>query len=93
LTGKQLQKALDRAGMSQRGMAKEIGIAERSMRRYVVADHVPRLVELAVRCVHVEAALREAYQISHYGRGSMQDIDDVLERAIRGSTAQREVAK
>lgn len=28
-------------------------------------------------------ALREAYQISHYGRGSMQDIDDVLERAIR----------
>ncbi len=31
----------------------------------------------------MEAALREAYQISHYGRGSMQDIDDVLERAIR----------
>ena len=31
----------------------------------------------------IEAALREAYQISHYGRGSMQDIDDVLERAIR----------
>lgn len=28
-------------------------------------------------------ALREAYQISHYGRGSMQDVDDVLERAVR----------
>lgn len=48
MTGKQLQKALDRAGMSQRGMAKEIGIDERSMRRYVVADQVPRVVELAV---------------------------------------------
>lgn len=29
-----------------------------------------------------EKVLREAYQISHYGRGSMQDIDDVLERAF-----------
>jgi len=48
MTGKQLQKALDRAGISQRGMAKEIGIAERSMRRYVVADQVPKVVELAV---------------------------------------------
>lgn len=28
------------------------------------------------------SALREAYQISHFGRGSMQDIDDVLERAF-----------
>jgi hypothetical protein len=37
-------------------------------------------------------ALREAYQISHYGRGSMQDIDDVLERAIR-STSAKEVSK
>jgi len=33
----------------------------------------------------LSTALREAYQISHYGRGSMQDIDDVLERAIRAS--------
>lgn len=33
----------------------------------------------------LEAALREAYQITHYGRGPMQDVDDVLERAIRGS--------
>ncbi len=33
--------------------------------------------------IALESALREAYQISHYGRGSMQDVDDVLERAIR----------
>lgn len=35
------------------------------------------------RVLELEKALREAYQISHYGRGSIQDIDDVLERAIR----------
>lgn len=43
-----------------------------------------------VRTADAEAlrdALREAYQITHYGRGSMQDVDDVLERAIRASTS------
>lgn len=49
MTGKQLQKALDRAGMSQRGAAKELGISERQMRRYCSGDAtVPRVVELAL---------------------------------------------
>lgn len=49
MTAGQLQKTLDRAGMSQRGAAKELGISERQMRRYCAGDaKVPRLVELAL---------------------------------------------
>jgi plasmid maintenance system antidote protein VapI len=50
MTGGQLQKLLDRAGLSQRGAAKTLGINERTMRKYVAGDaEVPRVVELAVR--------------------------------------------
>lgn len=46
----QLQKLLDRAGLSQRGAAKAIGISERQMRRYVAGEAtVPRVVEYALR--------------------------------------------
>lgn len=49
MTAGQLQKALDRAGMSQRGAAKEMGISERQMRRYCSGEaKVPRLIELAM---------------------------------------------
>jgi plasmid maintenance system antidote protein VapI len=49
LTGGQLQKLLDRAGLSQRGAAKALGINERTMRKYVAGDaEVPKVVELAV---------------------------------------------
>lgn len=49
MTPGQLQKVLDRAGMSQRGAAKEIGISERQMRRYCSGEaKVPRVVELAI---------------------------------------------
>lgn len=49
MTAAQLQKLLDRAGMSQRGTAKELGISERQMRRYCSGEaKVPRVVELAV---------------------------------------------
>jgi plasmid maintenance system antidote protein VapI len=52
LTGAQLQKLLDRAGMSQRGAARAMGIDERTMRRYVAGDaEIPRVVELAMRCL------------------------------------------
>lgn len=52
MTGGQLQRLLDNAGKSQRGMAKEIGISERQMRRYCAGEaRVPRVVELAVRCL------------------------------------------
>lgn len=40
------------------------------------------------RIAMLETALREAYRVTHYGRGSMQDVDDILERAIRGHLAE-----
>lgn len=52
MTAKQLQALLDKAGKTQRGMSQEIGISERNMRRYCAGDlPIPRVVELAVRCV------------------------------------------
>lgn len=52
MTGGQLQRLLDKAGKSQRGMAKELRISERQMRRYCAGEaKVPRVVELAVLCL------------------------------------------
>lgn len=52
MTGGQLQKLLDRAGLSQRGAARAIGISERHMRRYVAGEaDVPLVVEFALRWV------------------------------------------
>jgi hypothetical protein len=52
MTGGQLQKLLDLAGLSQRGAAKEIGINERTMRKYVAGEsEIPRTVEFALRWV------------------------------------------
>jgi plasmid maintenance system antidote protein VapI len=55
MTGKQLKKALDSAGISQRRMAKLLEIHERSMRRFSAGvSPIPKTVELAVRylCEH-----------------------------------------
>ena len=50
MTGGQLQRLLDSAGMSQRGAAKALGINERTMRKYVAGGSViPRTVELAAK--------------------------------------------
>jgi predicted DNA-binding protein (UPF0251 family) len=50
LTALQLQRLLDRAGMTQRGAAKELDISERQMRRYYAGvAKVPRTVELACK--------------------------------------------
>lgn len=50
MTGGQLQKLLDSAGLSQRGAAKEIGLGERQMRRYIAGDaEVPKYIEYALR--------------------------------------------
>jgi hypothetical protein len=58
VTGKQLQTALDKAGLSQVAAAKAIGVTDRSMRRWVVAKSVPKVVELAVLyvCAQTEKA-------------------------------------
>jgi len=61
MTGKQLQRLLDRAGLSQRGTARELGINERHMRRYIADEAViPRLVEIAVRCICTHRAAESA---------------------------------
>jgi plasmid maintenance system antidote protein VapI len=50
MTAGQLQKLLDRAGISQRGAAKALDINERTMRKYVAGDAaIPRTVELAAK--------------------------------------------
>ena len=50
MTALQLQRLLDRAGMSQRGAAKSLDINERTMRKYVSGDApIPRTVELAAK--------------------------------------------
>jgi len=50
MNGKQLQKLLDDAGLTQRGAAHELGINERTMRRYVASPRaIPRIAEYAVR--------------------------------------------
>ena len=58
VTGKQLKAAIDKAGISQVAAAEAIGVADRSMRRWIAAKNVPRVVELAVLyvCEHVEKA-------------------------------------
>jgi transcriptional regulator with XRE-family HTH domain len=49
MTAGQLQRLLDSAGLSQRGAAKEIGINERTIRKYVSGESkIPKTVELAL---------------------------------------------
>jgi plasmid maintenance system antidote protein VapI len=49
MTALQLQRLLDRAGLSQRGAAKALEINERTMRKYVSGDYpIPKTVELAL---------------------------------------------
>jgi predicted DNA-binding protein (UPF0251 family) len=58
MTGRQLQKLVDSCDLSQRGAARALEIHERTMRRHVVSDRVPKLVELAMlhlQNVHIGA--------------------------------------
>jgi plasmid maintenance system antidote protein VapI len=49
MTALQLQRLLDRIGLSQRGAAKALEINERTMRKYCAGDSpVPKPVELAI---------------------------------------------
>lgn len=55
MTSQELRRLLEEAGLSQRGAARQLGIDERTMRRYCADDgQVPRLVELAVRFLHLQ---------------------------------------
>ena len=49
MTPAQLQRLLDSAELSQRRAAKEIGINERTMRKYIAGESkIPKTVELAL---------------------------------------------
>lgn len=49
MTALQLQRLLDRSGLSQRSAAKALEINERSMRRYCSGEQpVPKTIELAL---------------------------------------------
>lgn len=51
MTAAQLSKALERSGRTVRGAAKEMGIHERTLHRYLAGEApVPKLVEIAARC-------------------------------------------
>jgi hypothetical protein len=68
MTGAQLQRLLDKMGESQVGMAKRLGISDRNMRRYVAGElPVPRVVEIAVRCMaeHMSPVDRSLAHVKH----------------------------
>ena len=43
-----IRALLERGGLSQRGAARELGVDERTMRRYCGGETVPRVVLLAL---------------------------------------------
>jgi plasmid maintenance system antidote protein VapI len=52
VTAMQIQRLLDRSGISQRGAAKALEINERTMRKYCAGDApIPRTVEYAIQWV------------------------------------------
>lgn len=55
MTPRQLGTFLKSAGLTQSGAARELGISDRNMRRYVAGDlPVPRVVELALRYIALQ---------------------------------------
>jgi hypothetical protein len=51
MTAVQFEKALKSSGRSGRGAAREMGINERTLRRYLSGEAaIPKLVELVVLC-------------------------------------------
>lgn len=62
MTSKQLKDLLERVGQTQVGMARILGISDRTMRRYIAGElPVPRVVEIAVRCLADHSGLRHGH--------------------------------
>ena len=62
MTSKQLRHLLDRTGQTQVGMSRILGISDRNMRRYVAGElPVPRVVEIAIRCLAEHSRLRHVH--------------------------------
>ena len=50
----QFRLALARAGLTQRGAARALGINERTVRRYAAGEPVPKLVWIALHALGME---------------------------------------
>jgi hypothetical protein len=60
MTAAQLVKLLEKAGLSQLGAARRLGVDPRTIRRYVAGDlPVPRVVELALWGLQAVAVLQQ----------------------------------
>ena len=69
MTPGQLQRLIDRAGLSQRGLARELGINERHMRRYIAGDSViPKHVEIVMTCICEHRAASSASAVKGKGK-------------------------
>lgn len=51
MTAIQMKRLLERAGISQRAAAKELGIHERTMRKYGAGAAIPKTVQMAITCL------------------------------------------
>ena len=49
MTGDQLKALINKSGKTQVGLARELGIGERTMRSYIASKRVPQIVEYAAR--------------------------------------------
>jgi len=71
---RELQKFLDEIGLSQRRAAFELGIDERTMRRYVSgATAVPRSIELALASLRRQPA--DMRELSPLDRSDVRDAE------------------
>jgi transcriptional regulator with XRE-family HTH domain len=52
MTGPELKRLIKQQGYTQAGLAKEIGIDPRTMRKYISEElDIPKPIEIAIRCV------------------------------------------
>jgi|SRR5262245_38002163 len=68
MKGKEYRKHLEALGMTQRSVAKFLGISERSSGRYAIdASDIPKVIELLLR-VMVETGMTpdKAYALTNY---------------------------
>ncbi len=57
----QLSKALERSGRTVRGAAKEMGIHERTLHRYLAGEaDIPKLVELVALCWAIHSPINQS---------------------------------
>ena len=73
MTAKQLKRLLACIGQTQVGMARKLGISGRNMRRYVAGElPVPRVVQIAVRCLAEHSTQRRSRRAHSRGTSNCE---------------------